>query len=107
MNARTLSEAELELQRCEAEAQQLEQQLAAARELPKKIALEKQDRDNTLPPCERLAEIKRLLDHEANIITRREAGNWQRDLSRSLLLVITLGAATIALIAWGFRLLNG
>ena len=107
MKAPPLSEVELELKRCDEEAQRLQQQLAEVRDLPKKMALEQQDRDNTLPPCERLVEIKRLLDYEAGIITRREAGNWQRDLTRSAWLVVVLVAALIALLAWGFRLLNG
>lgn len=107
MNALPISEAELELQRCEEEARQLEQQLAEARELPKKIALEKQERDCTLPPCERLAEIRRMLAHETEISTRREAVNSQNRQNRSLLLVVTLGMAIIGLVAWGIRLMNG
>jgi hypothetical protein len=107
MNAPSLTDAELELKRCEEEAQRLEQQLAEARELPRRIALEKQERDNTLPPCERLAEIRRMRAHEAEIATRRETGNLQKAQTRSLLLLLTLGAAIIALFAWGFRLMNG
>ena len=79
MKAPPLSDVDLELQRCDEEARRLEQQLAEARDLPKKMAQEQHERDNTLPPCERLVEIKRLLDYEAGIITRREAGNWQRE----------------------------
>jgi hypothetical protein len=107
MKAPPLSDVDLELQRCDEEARRLEQQLSEARDLPKKMAQEQHERDNTLPPCERLVEIKRLLDYEAGIITRREAGNWQRDLTRSVWLVVALVAAFIALLAWGFRLLNG
>lgn len=106
MNALPLSEADLELQRCEEEALRLEHQLAEAREMPKKIALEKQERENTLPPCERLTEIRRMLAHEAEIATRRETGNLQKAQTRSLLLLVTLGLAIIALVAWGFRLMN-
>lgn len=107
MNALPLTEDELELRRCAEEERQLEQKLAAARELPKKIALEKQERDNTLPPCERLAEIRRMLAHEAEIATRLGQGNIHKAHTRSLLLVITLAATILALVAWGLRLLNG
>ena len=107
MNALPLSDDELELKRCDEEARRLEQQLAEARELPKKIALEMHERDNTLPPCERLAEIKRMLAHEAEITTRREHGNLLKAQTRSLLLVVTLTVALLALVAWGLRLMNG
>lgn len=107
MNAPTLTDEELELQRCEAEARDLERQLAEVRELPKKIALERQDRENTMPPFERLAELRRILEHEAGIATRREARNLQIAQNKSILLILTLVAATAALVAWGIRLMNG
>lgn len=107
MNAATLLEEDLELKRCEAEAKELERQLAEARELPKKIAMERADHENTIPPFERLAELRRTLEHEASLATRREARNLQIAMNKSLLLIATLIAATLALIAWGIRLMNG
>ncbi len=107
MNAPARTDDELELQRCEEEARRLEQQLAEARDRPRQLALEKLDRDNTLPPCDRLAELKRMRDHEAEIATRRETGNLQKAQLRSVLLLIMLGITIVALVAWGFRLMNG
>jgi hypothetical protein len=107
MNTRVLLEEDQELARCEAEAAELERKLAEARELPKKIALERQDRENTIPPFERLAELRRILDHEAGIATRREARNLVLAQNKSVLLILGLLGATAALVAWGIRLMNG
>jgi hypothetical protein len=107
MNAQPLSDAEMELQRCEEEAQRLEQIFAEASELPRRMALEKQERDCTLPPCPRLAEIQRKRAHAAEIETRWEKSNVLNRGRKSLLLAITLGVACLSLVAWGFRLMNG
>lgn len=107
MNAPTLLEEDLELQRCEAETRELERKLAAARELPKRIALERQDRENTMPPFDRLADLRRMQEHEAELATRREARNLQIAVRKSGLLIVTLIAAITAMLAWGFRLMGG
>jgi hypothetical protein len=107
MSAQSLSNDELELRNVDEKLQWLRQREAECQDLPKKMAIEKQERDCTLPPCERLAEIKRMIAHEMDLITRSEAGNLQKAQTRSVLLLITLGIAITALVAWGLRLMNG
>ena len=107
MNSTIVLEEEQELARCEAEVLELERKLAEAREAPKKIVEEWKERENTMPPFERLAELRRILDHENGIASRREARNLQLAQNKSVLLILGLVAATAALIAWGFRLMNG
>ncbi|MCF7674172.1 MAG: hypothetical protein K9N23_13650 [Akkermansiaceae bacterium] len=106
MNATTLLEEDLELKQCEAEARELERKLAEARELPKKIALERDDKENTIPVFDRLEELRRTLEHEAGIATRREARNLQIAQNKSLTLILMLVVAVVALVAWGIRLMN-
>jgi len=98
---------ELELKHCEQEAQRLAKELEEARELPKRIAREKQDRENTMPPLERVSEITRLKRHEQEMATRAATRNLLKTQTRSVLLLLTLTAAAAALIAWGLRLMNG
>ena len=98
---------ELELKQCEQEAQRLAKDLEEARELPKRIAREKLDRDNTMQPLERVSEISRLKRHEQEMATRSAIRNLLKTQTRSLLLLLTLIAAVAALIAWGLRLMNG
>lgn len=107
LNVTGASEAELELQRCEEEERRLAQRLAEMQDLPKRIKLEKQEYENTLPPCGRLTELDRIRSYEEDLKTRRETGNLLRAQTRSLLLVVALGAAIVALFAWGLRLMNG
>jgi len=107
MSAPTLLQEELELKHCELEAQRLTRELAEARELPKRIAREKQDRENTMPPLERVGEINRLNRHEQEMATRAATRNLLKTQTRSLLLLLTLMGAAAALIAWGLRLMNG
>jgi len=98
---------ELELQLCEQEAQRLARELEAARELPQRIVREKQDRENTMPPLERVNEIIRLKRHEQEMATRAATRNLRKVQTHSLLLLVTLSAAATALIAWAIRLMNG
>ena len=107
MSAPTLLQEELELQHCEQEAQRLARELEEARELPKRIARERQDRENTMPPLERVSEIIRLKRHEQEMATRAATRNLLKTQNRSLLLLFALTATAAALIAWGIRLMNG
>ena len=107
MSVPTLAQEELDLKHCELEAQRLARELEAARELPKRIARERQDRENTMPPLERVNEITRLKRHEQEMATRAATRNLLKTQTRSLLLLVTLMAAAAALIAWGLRLMNG
>jgi hypothetical protein len=107
MSAPTLAQEELELRQCEQEARRLAKELENARELPKRIARERQDRENTMPPLERVSEITRLKRHEQEMATRAATRNLRKIQSRSLLLLLSLIAATAALIAWGLRVMNG
>ncbi|KAB2638874.1 MAG: hypothetical protein DVB25_06820 [Verrucomicrobia bacterium] len=107
MSAPTLLQEELELQHCEQEALRLTKELDAALELPKRIAREKLDRDNTMPPLERVGEISRLNRHEQELTTRSAVRNLVKTQTHSLLLLLTLMAALAAIVAWGLRLMNG
>lgn len=98
---------ELELKHCEQEVQRLAKELEEARELPKRIAREKQDRENTMPPLELVSEIARLKRHEQEMATRASTRNLLKTQTRSVLLLLTLTVAAAALIAWGLRLMNG
>ena len=98
---------ELELKHCEQEALRLAKKLEEARELPKRIAREKLDRDNTMPPLQRVGEISRLNRYEQELATRAAIRNLLKTQTRSLLLLLTLLAALAALAAWGLRLMHG
>ena len=107
MSAPTLLQEELELQHCEQEALRLAKELEEARELPKRIAREKLDRDNTMPPLQRVIEISRLKRHEEELATRAATRNTLKAQTRSVLLLLTLTATCAALIAWALRLMHG
>ena len=107
MSVPTRLQEELELKHCQQEDQRLAKELEEARELPKRIAREKLERDNTMPPLERVSEITRLKRHEQEMATRAATRNLLKTQTRSLLLLLTLIAAAAALIAWGLRLMNG
>ncbi|KAB2639951.1 MAG: hypothetical protein DVB26_06360 [Verrucomicrobia bacterium] len=107
MSSPTLLQEELELQHCEQEALRLAKELEAARELPQRIAREKLDRDNTMPPLDRVSEISRIKRYEEDVATRAAVTNVLKAQTRSVLLLLTLTAAAAALIAWGLRLMHG
>ena len=100
MRAPTLLPEELDLQRYAQEEQRLVKELEEARN-------ERQERENTMPPLERVREITRLKRHEQEIATRAETRNLRQNQTKSLLLLFTLTGVTVALIAWGIRLMNG
>ena len=107
MSAPTLLQEELELQHCEQESLRLAKELEAARELPKRIAREKLDRDNTMPPLDRVSEISRLKRYEEDVATRAAGRNLLKAQKQSVLLLLTLTATATALIAWALRLMHG
>ncbi len=87
-------------------------QLALARrqkeaaEIPRRLALELEERERTMPPLPEIEERERRLAHE-NIVSRGEATNLLREQNRSLLLFVTLLAAVGTLIWWGIQLMDG
>ncbi len=99
MRAPTLLPEELDLQRYAQEEQRLVKELADARN-------EKQERENTMPPLDRVREISHLKRHEQEIASRAETRNLRQNQTQSLLLLLTLTAAAAALIAWALRLMN-
>jgi hypothetical protein len=107
MSVPTILQEELELQHCEAEAQLLAKKLEQARELPQRLAREKLAHENTMPPLDRVGEITRRKHYEQQMATSAKTRNLLKTQTRSLLLLFLLILATAALIAWGFRLMNG
>jgi hypothetical protein len=100
MRAPTLLPEDLDLQRYEQEEQRLVKELAQTRS-------EMQERENTMPPLERVSEITNLKRHEQELATRAQARNVRQNQTRSLLLLITFSVTAAALIAWGLRVMNG
>ena len=107
MSASPMLQEELELQHFEQEAQRLARELEEARERPLRLARERQELENTMPPLERVNDIIRLKRHEQEIATRAATRNLRIVQSRSVLLLFILSVALVALIAWGYRLMNG
>jgi len=107
MSTPSLLQEELELKHCEQEALRLAKELEQAREAPKRLAREKLDRDNTMPPLRRVGEISRLKRHEEDLTTRAATRNLLKTQTRSAWLLLSLLAAVAALVAWAFRLMNG
>lgn len=103
----TLSEEIEELKRVEEREREVDRMLAEAREQPKRINAERNERDNTIPPFERITELRRILDQEAALVTRREARNHRVVVRRSLLLIAMLSVAVAALVWWALQVMAG
>ena len=101
-----LQQDELELKEIRELEQQLLRRQKEAADLPKRLEREKNERDRTMPPLDGLDDRIRAKRHE-DAVTRGEFRNMQKAQSRSLLLLFALICATIALIAWGLRLMEG
>ncbi len=74
-------------------------------EIPKRLALEIKERENTMPPLLEIEERKRRIRHEQTI-SRGEVINIQRDQNRSLVLIFLLLVATGSFIWWGVYLMQ-
>ncbi|MCX6879746.1 MAG: hypothetical protein NTW21_38970 [Verrucomicrobia bacterium] len=105
MSLPVILQEELDLKRCKEDDLKLAKELAEALEVPLRIAREKQDRENTLPPLDMVNEITWRKRQE--LPTRSAARNHLKIQGRSLLLLLTLGAAAAALILWGLHLMKG
>lgn len=97
---------ELELHELREKNQQLLLRQREAAAIPRRLALEQEERERTMPPLAEVAERERRIAHE-DTLSRGAATNILREQKFSLLLVIMLLAATGTLIWWGIRLMQG
>ena len=97
---------ELELNQLREAEQQLLQLQKQCADIPRKLALELKERECTMPPLAEIEERRLRRQHE-DIVSRGQVANILRDQSRSLLLLLSLLAATGTLIWWGVKLMQG
>lgn len=95
-----------ELVRIRESEQQLRLREKEAAELPRRLEMERKERECTMPPLPEVMDRAALRRHEDNV-TRGVVVNFRRDQNRSLMLLFLLLAATAALICWGLKLMQG
>lgn len=105
MSRTTLFKEDLELDQIRETEQQLLQRQRKFDEDRKRIARERIERENTMPP---LDEIQARIERKKHdmIVSRGEIANVRRDQNRSLLMLILLVTATCTLIWWGVKLMQ-
>jgi hypothetical protein len=104
--SRPLLKEDLELSKLRETEQELLQRQKEFAEIPRRLAMELQERESTMPPLAEIEERRRRNEHE-QIVSRGEVANILRDQSRSFMLLILLLTATGSLIWWGVKLMQG
>ena len=107
MAAPRFMQEELALEEISRQAEDLERKHKELSELPKKVARERKERDNTLPPMNDIQELERQKRMEDEFASRGEWRNLRKAHNGSLALLFLLCASTCALIAWGLTLMKG
>lgn len=97
---------ELELEQLRAIEQELLRREKESAALRKRLALERNEQERTLPALEEVQARARRLQDEISV-SRGEVIHLSRALHRSLLRLFMLAAATCALVWWGVRLMQG
>lgn len=106
MSRPTVFQEELELDQIREAEQQLLQREREFAENKKKIAWERTERENMMPPLDEIqARIQRK--HHEQIVSRGEVANVRRDQNRSLMMLLLLITATCTLVWWGLKLMQG
>ena len=106
MSRAPLLKEDVELNELREAEQQLLQLHKECAEIPRKLALELQERECTMPPLAEIEERRLRRLHE-DIVSRGQVTNIHRDQSRSFLLLLLLLTATGTLIWWGMKLMQG
>ena len=106
MSRSKLLKEDLELNELRETEQQLLLRQREFAEIPRKLALELQERERTMPPLPEI-EDRRLRRQHEEIVSRGQVANILRDQSRSVMLLVMLLAATGSLIWWGVKLMQG
>jgi hypothetical protein len=107
MSPRETSPEEQELRQMEEQQRALDRRLAEMLDAPNKLAIEREERDNTVPPSDCVIELMRLREREETIASRRVLRNSQIAITRSFLLLVLLAAAAAALVLWALRVSGG
>lgn len=76
-------------------------------QLPDRIERERIEHERTIPPMQDLLDRERLRLHEEQINTRGAVRNHHIAQGRSLLLFVLFASASVALVLWGLRLMQG
>lgn len=97
---------ELELDELRETDRQLREREKQFAENQKRIAIERIERECTMPPLDEIQTREKIKHHE-QIVSRGEVANVRRDQNRSLLMLFVLITATCSLIWWGLRLMQG
>ena len=103
----SLFEDEEELESLREQEKALARAQKEAIDLPKKLERERIERERTMPPLHELEERMKLNQYEQMLATRKHYRNVMKAQTSSVLLLFMLVAATIALIAWSVRLMQG
>lgn len=106
MSRTAIFQEELELDLIHEQEQELSRRQKEYVDLPKKLAMEKIERDSTMPPLAEIAERERQRAHE-NTLTRGAIKNILRTQAQDAMLFFLLLTATAALVWWGIKLMHG
>lgn len=106
MSRTTVFKEELELDQLRETEQQLMQREREFSENRKRIAQERIDRENMMPPLDEI-QARILRKQHEQIVSRGEIANVRRDQNRSLMMLLLLICATCTLIWWGVKLMQG
>lgn len=106
MSRTTLFKEDLELDRIRETEQQLLQREREFAESRKRIAQERIERENMMPPLDEIQARMRRKQHDL-VVSRGEVANVRRDQNRSLTMLVLLITATCTLIWWGVKLMQG
>lgn len=92
-----------ELRALEEEERKLREKIQNASSVPERILREAEEQAATLPPPDDLADRRRLREFEEKA-SRTQIRNERRTQGKSLLLLVLLLAATVAMASWVVKL---
>ena len=92
------------------ELRKTEQKLEAAHrefvKLPAKLALEKKERDSTMPPMAEIKERQQINRFEQSL-SRGQIENVLRTQRHSLAMMMLLATATLLMLFWAYKIMVG
>lgn len=98
-----LFEEDEELNALRARAKKLEEAHKEFVKLPAKLALEKKERDATMPPMAEIKEREQINRFEANL-SRGQIENVLRTQRQSLAMMLLLAVTTALMLLWAYRI---
>ncbi len=102
----SLFEEDHELTAIREKARKLEEAHREVVNLPARLALEKKERDSTMPPMAEIKEREQINRFEQSL-SRGQIENVLRTQRHSLVMLLLLVVATALMLVWAYRIMTG